>query len=171
MRKIDLGQTIQIVANIGVIAGLIFVGVQLRQERLIASIQSAESSAESLKQWAELVTNNAEVWVKGRNGEPLSETEQAEFDALARAYSFDSFLVWLRSTQLPTPRDPDSFISQAATEFYRYPGLLAWRRNRQAESGASRGSLGEQPGGSGWDALIDEEIRELGQAQGLSTAR
>jgi hypothetical protein len=173
MKKIDLGQTIQIVANIGVIAGLIFVGMQLRQERQIASIQGAESSAEGLKQWAELVTSNSQVWVKGRNGEPLSETEQAEFDALARAYNFDMFLVWLRSTQLPSPRDPASFISEAAEEFYRYPGLLTWRRNRQAETRARGDSLGEPPGPTptGWDTLMDEKIREIEQAPGLSTGR
>ena len=32
MKKIDLGQTITILANVGVIASLIFVGVQIRQE-------------------------------------------------------------------------------------------------------------------------------------------
>ena len=31
MKKIDLGQSIQIIANIGVIAGIVFLGLEIRQ--------------------------------------------------------------------------------------------------------------------------------------------
>jgi hypothetical protein len=40
MRKIDLGQTIQILANIGVIAGIIFLGVELRQNNRLSAAQA-----------------------------------------------------------------------------------------------------------------------------------
>ncbi len=34
MKKLDLGQTITILANVGVIAGIVFLGYELRQNNL-----------------------------------------------------------------------------------------------------------------------------------------
>ena len=35
MKKIDLGQTLTILANVGVIAGIVFLGYELRQNTLV----------------------------------------------------------------------------------------------------------------------------------------
>ena len=35
MKKIDLGQTISILANVGVIAGIVFLGFELRQNNAL----------------------------------------------------------------------------------------------------------------------------------------
>ena len=40
MKKIDLGQTIQILANVGVIAGIVFLGFEIRQNNVQLDIQS-----------------------------------------------------------------------------------------------------------------------------------
>lgn len=91
MKKIDFGQTISILANLGVIGGLIFVGMQLQQDRELAVIAGTEASADARRYWAELVTNNSEVWVKGRNGEDLVETEQAELKHWLLRTTFRTF--------------------------------------------------------------------------------
>ncbi len=36
MKKIDLGQTISILANFGVIAGIVFLGLEIRQSTAVA---------------------------------------------------------------------------------------------------------------------------------------
>ena len=43
MKKIDIGQTIGILANVGVIAGIIFLGLELRQNSAAAQLQAAQS--------------------------------------------------------------------------------------------------------------------------------
>jgi len=43
MKKIDLGQAITILANIGVIAGIVFLGIELRQNSAAAELQAAQS--------------------------------------------------------------------------------------------------------------------------------
>ncbi len=40
MKKIDLGQTITILANIGVIAGIVFLGIELRQNNELLVVQA-----------------------------------------------------------------------------------------------------------------------------------
>jgi len=45
MKKVDIGQTITIVANVGVIAGIIFLGVELSQNSETARLQAAQSYA------------------------------------------------------------------------------------------------------------------------------
>ena len=40
MKQINLAQTINTIANVGVIAGLVFVGLQLKQDRKVAEITS-----------------------------------------------------------------------------------------------------------------------------------
>ena len=43
MKKLSLGQTITILANVGVIAGIVFLGVELRQNSEAAELQAAQS--------------------------------------------------------------------------------------------------------------------------------
>ena len=45
MKKLDLGQTIQILANAGVIAGIIFLAIEIRQNNAQLSLQSYQSWA------------------------------------------------------------------------------------------------------------------------------
>ncbi len=40
MKKIDLGQTITILANVGVIAGIVFLAVELRQNNTLMAAQA-----------------------------------------------------------------------------------------------------------------------------------
>ena len=43
MKQIDLGQALTIVANAGVIAGLVFLGIEVRQNSEAAELQAAQS--------------------------------------------------------------------------------------------------------------------------------
>jgi len=47
MKKIDLGQTISIVANIGVIAGIIFLGIELQQNNKLLRAEAIGSVLET----------------------------------------------------------------------------------------------------------------------------
>jgi hypothetical protein len=40
MKKIDLGQTVQILANLGVIAGIVFLGIELQQNNALLGAQA-----------------------------------------------------------------------------------------------------------------------------------
>ncbi len=59
MNKIDLGQTIQILANIGVIAGIGFLGLELRQNSEQLELQSYQSWVAANLQLNMAATNQA----------------------------------------------------------------------------------------------------------------
>lgn len=61
MKKIDLGQTVTILANIGVIAGIVFLAVELRQNTAV-TIGSAELEVTNLQtEWHLRLAENAEL--------------------------------------------------------------------------------------------------------------
>jgi hypothetical protein len=84
MKKIDLGQTIETLANVGVIAGIIFLVVELRQGN---ELMEADARFNRLTlgrdAWQSIAENGdlTELQVRSDNGEVLSEVEQRRVDA------------------------------------------------------------------------------------------
>ena len=79
MKNLDLGQTISILANVGVIAGIIFLAFELRQNNqiLIAQTSYAQFNVERERRdrLIENVGGITDVMQKGRAGMPLAEDE------------------------------------------------------------------------------------------------
>lgn len=78
MKKIDLGQKIGILANLGVIAGIVFLGYELRQNTITAKMTAADNFVSSINDMNELGIVDArllDLIFKSRNGEELSEHE------------------------------------------------------------------------------------------------
>jgi len=86
LKKIDLGQTITILANVGVIAGIIFLGVELRQNNELMAAEARFSRVMmSNEGWRSLAENGdlTELRVRAWNNEALTEAEQIRVDAAA----------------------------------------------------------------------------------------
>ena len=78
MKKIDLGQTISILANIGVIAGIVFLGVELQQNNQLLRNQARFVLTDNIHAGNRNRAQDAElmdVRVKAINGETLSQAE------------------------------------------------------------------------------------------------
>ena len=87
MKKIDLGQTISILANIGVIAGIVFLALELQQNNTLLSAQARSELANRRTGFIEMVINSqdlAEIVVKKAKNEPLTDAEDLRFRALGR---------------------------------------------------------------------------------------
>ncbi len=124
----ELNDWLQVVGLFGVLGGLIFVGLQVRQERQVAQTETIYQANDTRMYWAELITSNSDVWVKGLAGETLSPTEEAEFNAMAVAWELTQYSSWY-SNVLLSQQPPERFAKGTALELYTYPGLLAfWRR-------------------------------------------
>jgi len=126
MKKFDLGQAITILANAGVIAGLVFVGLQLRQDQLIARQQMAFTSADHSLYWAELATTNLGLWFKGLVDEPLSPEETEGFNSLAEAWIIRMMTGFAGSRQLSPLGIEDIWVQAAALKLHENPGLKRW---------------------------------------------
>ena len=79
MKKIDPGQLITILANIGVIAGIVFLAVELQQNNALLDAQARATRAQVRINATDVILNNPELiraLVKQQNGESLSQVDQ-----------------------------------------------------------------------------------------------
>ena len=86
MKKLDLGQTINTFANIGVIAGIIFLGIELRQNNALLGAQARATRAQVRIDGNDLYLSNPHlisVAAKQISGESLSLTEQMTLRQMA----------------------------------------------------------------------------------------
>ncbi len=83
MKKIDLGQTITILANVGVIAGIVFLGVELRQNNELMAADARFNRLNIATESMTILAENpdlAEFLLKANAGEVLAPNEQARLD-------------------------------------------------------------------------------------------
>jgi len=94
MKKLDIGQTISIFANIGVIAGIVFLGLELQQNNeLMATAANAakDERIEDLMEQIYSVPGLAEISLKAESGESLTESEQL----MVRGFQLRTMYGWL----------------------------------------------------------------------------
>ncbi len=65
-----------------IVASLVFVGVQLRQEHRIAAAESLETLESSAAATSIMIAEHADIWLKSRNDETLSDTDQVVINRL-----------------------------------------------------------------------------------------
>ncbi len=85
MKKIDLGQSIGTLANVGVIAGIIFLGVELQQNNELLSEEAQRARSQAAREGWILIAENgelAEILEKDAGGEKLTGVELRRMDAL-----------------------------------------------------------------------------------------
>jgi hypothetical protein len=79
MKKIELGQMITILANVGVIAGIAFLAVELRQNNAFLEAEAGRALTENRTTPARFMlesSNVAELAAKLRNGDSLDPAEE-----------------------------------------------------------------------------------------------
>ena len=82
MKKLDLGQTINLLASGGVIAGIVFLGLELRQNNELLVQEAQRSRAEAVRGNMGVFADNAEIWVKDQAGETLTAAEAFRMNAM-----------------------------------------------------------------------------------------
>ena len=149
---------LQIGGRFAVLGGLIFVGLQLNQDRQIAKIEVVAEAANRRMYWAELVGQSPEIWIKGLAGEPLSATEAAQFDALATSWELSHFSYHYTSNHLGGVSTDRRFVREWVLELYTHPGLLKWWRAYQERMAVTSP---ENRASDEWHLLVEEELTKL----------
>ncbi len=119
------------------IASLIFVGLQIRQEHRLARAQNSADFDDTMIEYARVINANREVWKKGLKRAELSPTDQIAFEAVAFAVWQKFFGIYNR-TDLLGYRSRDEIARQLASELYIFPGLRHFSVAR-CEHGESMG--------------------------------
>lgn len=90
MRKIDFGQTLGIFANLAVVAGIVFLAIQIREERDYAIVENTTLVGHGMADWMSGVAldgNAADIMFRGsQDFQSLTAQEQFEFDLLMRSW-------------------------------------------------------------------------------------
>jgi Lipocalin-like domain len=113
MKNVTVGQTVEILANIGVIASLVLLAYQLQQNnKLMTASIAATRLTENTALWGTLAEQPgiAEMLLKDRHGEELAPAEELRLDA-----------IWMRMLT------GAQFTYQQAPDLGKQ-GLPAWRR-------------------------------------------
>ncbi len=132
MKNTDWKATAELIGIAAVVASLIFVGLQLRQEQDIAIAQIFADHDDTQIEWARLISENNEVWVKGLKAEPLSDSEQAIYFSLCAAF-FHKENDRYRRALLISGIPPTAITVDFAHMIYTYPALEeAWHTYREA---------------------------------------
>lgn len=124
MSSNKFGDWLQIIGTFGVLGGLIFVGLEIRQDRQIAKADAVDAYAQGLKDWAGLISDNADVWLRGTSGEHLEGEDAAKFYALASAWELTRYGAWFRASETVSEQSTNRFARETAFTLCQNPGLL-----------------------------------------------
>ena len=110
MKKIDLGQTIQLIANVGVLVGIIFLAIEINQNRaaleeqnMLTRLSAREATTETMGQFRYLILENPNllrVWEKAQAGESLTELESQQFRWMCIERTFVQLAIYNRFVAL-----------------------------------------------------------------------
>jgi hypothetical protein len=138
--------TAELVGIAAIVASLIFVGMQMRQDQQIAEAEIYAQSNQLAIELASLVNQDRDVWQRGIAGEELSKEDEAVFENIYMAIQLNYGGIWQRATRLDT-RSPDSVAKQFAYLIYAHPGLRRmWERRKSYEAVRNESLGGGLPG-------------------------
>ena len=123
MNSEKVNDWLQIVGMFGIMASLVFVGLQVRQTQAIGEGESASQYFQAAVAGKQLVVDHADVWIRGCMGEELSNADQAKVAHLFRAYSIASYFAWLGTRHNILDLNPDDVVYPYAANIHRYPGF------------------------------------------------
>ena len=98
MKRIDIGQAITILANLGVIAGIIFLAVEIRQNQAVLEQGNAmnlvavqNSALDRFSGFRKFLLENDElfmIWTNGMRDAELTDIERQKFNELCTEHIF-----------------------------------------------------------------------------------
>jgi len=120
---------ITILTNIGVLAGLLLVALQISQTNEALDRENRQwqtdisfSTNEMYSNFSVLAIENADVWRRGKEGKKLDETEEVIFDILATQFIWANVQVYQVSIQ--SEGEADNYAPwRVAQELQGSPGL------------------------------------------------
>ncbi len=112
-----------------IVASLLFVGLQMRQEQDIASAQIWSERNQVRAELANLIYTDPQIWVNGLEGAELSAFDTVRFEAIAFLY-FQKESAQYNQRYLQVSPAPERRIAHGlANMMWSYPGLRsAWSR-------------------------------------------
>lgn len=152
MKKIDFAQVVTIFANVGVIAGIVFLGFELRQNNELMEAEARATYA-SMDQtgWGFIIENPdiIEALIRDRNGEALTEADEYRLNAL--------WMQNLAQHQFRYLEDPESAVNWVPGQRRNFESYRTLRSTWQGNGSGSR-QAGKDNFDSRFVRFYDENI-------------
>lgn len=127
MDSSKLNDWMQVFGIFALVASLIFVGFQIRQERSIALVESMATRADNVSGLADMIGNNPALWMRGLDGDELSEEERVTFHAMVEAVESQFVSLFRRYRNIGGGPPSNSPTGTYAFALYMHSGLReAW---------------------------------------------
>jgi len=162
--KLPWTTILEIVGIFSIVGSLIFVGLQMKQDREISAGENTLLVIAERQVWAELMAENGSIWIKGNSGADLTAEESLTYGTLAEVHELVYFSGWFRNQRVPGGNPPETFAYEWAERCSESPGLMQfWRDSsgRQARKYEQLGLEGEPA--NLWRQTVNAYIEELAQ--------
>ena len=148
----DIAELIGISA---IVASLVFVGLQIRQDRNVAQADAWLQHVETQVNLAQVIGEHADVWSKGLDGEKLSDADQMTFNQIAYAVEQKYTGAVARSNLGIRVGSANGVAIAYAEEIFMYSGLRQYFESGLARK-SRRGRLK-----SSFFSTVKEHLEEL----------
>jgi hypothetical protein len=153
MRNFSLKETVEVVGIAAIVASLVFVGLQIRQEKEVAIVDTYGELSQSNIDLTFKVGEQMEIWKKGLDGGKLTEEELGVFSVQAAGVGEYFQRMYIRWTRLG-PINPDVAASKYAFALYVFPGLRQeYELNAKFESSLNS-ARGFDPIVNPWESAV-----------------
>ena len=122
LKKADWKSTAELVGLAAIVASLIFVGLQMRQDQEIAEAQAYNDASAVLIELNQFIHKKKEVGEKGLDGAELSLADELTFHVLCRTIYLRQIASWERAKRLDAG-NPDFYAQSYAYDIHVYPGM------------------------------------------------
>ena len=135
MKKIDLGHTLGVLANLAVVAGIVFLAIQVREERDFAVVENTTIVGQGMADWMSNVAHDRDmsnIVLRGsQDFQSLAPQEQFEFDLLMRSWimRIEMGRVAQRRSVAPQgsgPQGESTVLTGNLIRFCDAPGTRQW---------------------------------------------
>ncbi len=152
---------VDIASSLAIVAGLIFVGLQMQQTQAISTAELQQEMISSRIALSELVTNNSDLLAKANSADQLSASEDIALNSLVVSHWAEAFFGQRRWVAIDHPA-VDAPVRAFAIFLHENPGAMRVWKLRQQKMADGRNQLS---GGSriqdAFEAQVDAYLSKL----------
>ncbi len=124
MQSTNWKEIAELIGIAAIVASLVFVGLQLRQDQDIARYEGASDYYDTTIAYAGAIIENAGIWREGLEGLQFDDPNQeVKFQALAYMAHRKFAGIYSRDERIDGGRRQNAITRQFASELYTFPGL------------------------------------------------
>jgi len=132
MKRPDWKSLLEIVGVTAVVLSLLFVGLELRQSRLIARVGVYNTLLSSQIEINDAISNNADVWAQGAAGGELSAEDTVIFERLVNDINERAITEYVSEDLLGNTGNAQAVMGDFAILLHQNPGARRVWETREA---------------------------------------